>query len=82
MATTSVGAHVHDNAAVAAAVAPAVGHVAGADRRHVAGLPSVQGQAVEVAAVLGGQLAQERRPPQRREAVALAEGGQAAEAAC
>ena len=61
------------------AVAPAVGHVAGADHGDVTRPTRLQRQAVEVAAVLRGELAQERRPPQGREAETLVQRGQAAE---
>ena len=57
---------------------PAV--VGGAERRDVAHLVVDQREPVEVAAVLGGEAGDERRPPPRHEAVLAVEGGQAREA--
>ena len=69
----------HD-AATLAPVAPAVNHVARTDRGGIARATVRQGQAVEVAAILRGQLAQERRPPERSEAGPLRKCGDASEA--
>ena len=60
-------------------VAPAVDNVALGHRGQI-GRPAVlHGQPVQVAAVLGGQLGDERRPIERHEAVAVADRGEAAE---
>src|SRR2546428_1790703 len=75
-----VAANVHDDAAVATPVTPAVGHIAGTDRGDVANPAVVQSHAIKMTAIFRSQLAHKRRPPQRREAIALVHGGQAAEA--
>src|SRR5262249_10238498 len=66
-------------ATVTPAIAPAVDDIAGADRGHVACLAALEGQAIEVTAVLSGGAARAGGPPQRREVAALAQRGQAAE---
>ncbi len=73
------GGDVDEHAAVGAAVAPAVGHVGIGDQRDVAWPLALERQPVEVAAVLGRELADERRPPQRLEAVTVAHRGDARE---
>ncbi len=70
---------VDDHAAVVAAIAPAVGDVAAADRGDVAERTVLDGEPVEMAAVLRRQFADERRRPQRAEARPLADRGDAAE---
>ncbi len=43
---------------------PAIGHIATPDRRHVAGHAPLQGQPVEMAAILGGEPGDEGRLPE------------------
>ena len=73
------GGDVDDAAAIVAAVAPAVGDVAAADRGDVARRPVLHRQAVEMAAVLRRQFTDERRFPHRPEAMPFAGGGETAE---
>jgi hypothetical protein len=67
-----VGRDVHQHAAVGTPVAPAVRHVGIGDQRDVARRPILERKPIEVAAVLRRQPAEERRPPQRPEARAVA----------
>ena len=69
--------HVDDDAAVEAAVAPAVDGIGLAHRGDVAGHPLLHGEPVQVAAILLDDLRHEGRLPQRREAVAPRRGGEA-----
>lgn len=72
--------HINHDAAVPSPIAPTISHVADADCRDVAGLTVLQGQPIQVAAILRCQLAQEGGPPQWCEAGLVAKRGQAAEA--
>jgi hypothetical protein len=72
-------AHVDHDATVAAMIAPAVGGIAAADTGDVARLAVLDRHAVHVAAIFCRELADERRPPARHEAVELARDGDAAE---
>ena len=69
--------HVHHHAAAAPVVAPASQHVAARCGRRVGEVPVKKCHAVEVAAVAGGDLADERRRPHHAESVALAQLGDA-----
>jgi hypothetical protein len=70
---------VDDDATVGAMVAPAVDDVGLADRGDVRRSAVLHRQSVEVAAILGREPAEERRAPERLEAVRLGERRQAAE---
>ena len=70
---------VQHHAAIDAAFAPAIGDIAAADRGDVGRPGAIHGQAVQVAAILGGQGADEGRAPERTETRRVAEGGEAAE---
>ena len=74
-----IGRHIDDAAAVAAMVAPAVDRVALGHRRDEIRLAGAHGEPVEMAAVLGRELADEGRPPDRAEACGVAYRRQAAE---
>ena len=65
-------------AALVAAVAPAGGHVRAAHGRDEGRTPAGHREAVQVAAILGREARDERRLPERREAVALRERREAA----
>ena len=73
------GLDVEQDAAGALVPAPALAHVALAQRRQVARLAVAHRQAVEVAAVLGGVAGHEARPPARHEAVLGVERAKARE---
>ena len=74
-----VAGDIDHHAAASAVFAPAIDHVGGPDRGNEGRASFFHRQAVQMTAVLGGQLAQKRRAPQRLETVRLADGGQAAE---
>lgn len=65
--------NLQDHSTVVTPVAPAIDDVARADRGGIAWATVGQSQAVEVAAVLAGQLAEERRMPARKRALLLNE---------
>ena len=61
-------------ATLLAPVAPPPGYIAAAHRRDVTRTSVRDCHAVEVAPVLGGKFADERRPPQRDETMSIADG--------
>ena len=75
--TISPDLHVDDDAAVGAPVAPAVDGVGLAHGGDVARHAALHGEPVQMAAVLLDDLRDERRLPQRREAVARGRRGEA-----
>ena len=72
--------HVDHYATIASPIAPAVDDVAAADRGGETRSAFVQGKPVEVAAVFGHELTDERRTPEWRETVALVQCREAIEA--
>lgn len=70
---------VDQDTAVAPPVAPPVGDVGPADRGDERGFAVAHGKSVQMATVLSGKFADERRLPKRLEAVAVGDRGQAAE---
>ena len=75
-----VGADIDDDAAIGAGIAPAVGDVALGTGSDIGDQSVFQGHAVEMAAVFGGELADEGGLPEGCEAAARAERGEAGEA--
>ncbi|MNL55857.1 hypothetical protein D3C87_1793000 [compost metagenome] len=73
----AVGLNVDQHPALVATLAPAAQDVAAADGGDVTRRAVMHGHAVQVAAILGGQLGDEGRLPDRREAVARRQRRQA-----
>lgn len=71
-----VGAHVDDNTATVATIAPAVDSVRAADGGHISRFAIVHRQAVQVAAILGNQGADEGWSPNFPKAVPWVDGRQ------